>query len=275
MTKIFTTTTASTNANLPTLVDASTEMAAYTTALLAATGATVITDVISTAQLNAVARFVLDTKAAYIDGVLTNLYAKIPFFMPLAGVSLTAALVPVKRPSGTITNTSFVSGDYSAATGLAGDGSTKSVDLGFQISSLGSDNLGLLYQARLASNSNARQDFLASATNLFGVATRTGANGLAFYAYTASGGGLLQTTTPSSAGVIGANRSAGGLIAYRNGVQINATAGSVGGSRPAANLLAFRSLNTYGSLVLTDSCTASEFIYISNAVSALIAGLGR
>lgn len=276
MTKIFTTTVASTNANLPTLVDAATEIAAYTTALLTATGATVITDAISTAQLNAVARFILDTKAAYVNGSLVDLYAKIPFFMPLAGVSLTAALVPVKRPSGTITNTSFVSGDYTASTGLASDGNTKSLDLGFQISSLGSDNLGILYQARLASNGNARQDFLASAsTNFFGLSTRTGANGVAFFAYTNSGNGLLSTTTSNTSGVIGANRTASGLIAYRNGVALNTTAGAVGGSRPAANLLSFRSLNTYGALVLTDGCTAAEFTYISNALTTLIAGLGR
>jgi hypothetical protein len=274
MTKIFTATTASTNANLPTLVDAQAEIAAYTAALLAATGATVITDAISTTQLNAVGRFILDTKAAYVDGVLVNLYAKIPFFMPLAGVSLTAALVPVKKPSGTPTNTGFVSGNYTASTGLAGDGSAKLVDLGFQVSSLGSDNLGLLYQARSSGNVNARQDFLASATNFFGISSR--ANAMAFYAYTASGNGLLSTALlTDTSGVIGANRTASALNAYRNGAQVNATAGAVGGSRPAANIEAFRSLNTYGALVLTDGCSASEFVYISNAITTLIAGLGR
>lgn len=79
----------------------------------------------SSSTLNAVSNF---CKAAKSAGYWNKLN-RINLF---CGDQLAAALVPLKVGAGSATdvNTNFVSGDYTEATGLTGDGSTKSLDTG-------------------------------------------------------------------------------------------------------------------------------------------------
>lgn len=86
---------------------------------------------VSSATVSALTRF---TKACKSAGVWDKL-SRVNLF---CGDQLTAALVPLKVGSGsaTDTNVNFVSGDYTEATGITGNGSSKLISTGLLASSL-------------------------------------------------------------------------------------------------------------------------------------------
>jgi hypothetical protein len=92
----------------------------------------------SPATLKAVSNFAKQAKAA-------GLWTKLTRVNLFAGDQLAAALVPLKVGGGnaTDTNVNFVSGDYTEATGLKGNGTSKSLDTGitFAIASLATMSL--------------------------------------------------------------------------------------------------------------------------------------
>lgn len=85
--------------------------------------------------------------------------AKIVYLLPLLGSNLAAARVPLRDSLavGIATNHSFVNGDFSQATGLQGDGSTKYLDSLIKPGQLGSSNSGGLgyWESNFASSGNS------------------------------------------------------------------------------------------------------------------------
>jgi hypothetical protein len=94
--------------------DVASELTDYSTRLVAAGGT------ISAVSLAAVGGFIQNCK-------LFNLWDKLIDVAPFAGNQLAGALVKLKYPTGTglLTNNNFVNGDYTEATGLLGNGTTK------------------------------------------------------------------------------------------------------------------------------------------------------
>lgn len=68
--------------------------------------------------------------------------AKVVYLLPLLGSNLAAALVPLRNSLGAAPagNTNFVNGDFSEATGLQGDGSSKQIDTHLSPGGLGAGN---------------------------------------------------------------------------------------------------------------------------------------
>lgn len=80
---------------------------------------------VASSTVRAVSRLVRQTKAA-------GIWPKLNRFSVFQGDQLAAALVPLKTGGGSATdaNVNFVAADYSSATGLTGDGSSKYLDTG-------------------------------------------------------------------------------------------------------------------------------------------------
>lgn len=102
----------------------------------------------SPATVRAVSNFAKATKAA---GIWTKLN-RINLF---AGDQLAAALVPLKVGAGglTDTNTNFVSGDYTQAAGLTGNGTSKRLDTGALANAYSSSSRHLMVYERVRSSS--------------------------------------------------------------------------------------------------------------------------
>jgi len=102
-----------------------------------------ITDALGTiaaASLRAVNQFVVECKAANVWDSLVDVGV-------FAGTALTAALVKLKYPEGVaglFTNNNFLSGDYTEATGLNGNGTTKYLASGANLVDHADDGKGAL-----------------------------------------------------------------------------------------------------------------------------------
>lgn len=70
-------------------------------------------------------------------------FTKIKLMVPFLGTNLAAALTPLINVNGlSITNTNFVSGDFTQATGLQGNGTSKVLTLPYKASTIGTGNNG-------------------------------------------------------------------------------------------------------------------------------------
>lgn len=76
----------------------------------------------------------------------TTYFNKIKYLLPLLGVGINAARVPLIDTigAGVASNNNFVNSDFNQTTGLHGDGSTKRFDLGFTGAVLGNAGSGAL-----------------------------------------------------------------------------------------------------------------------------------
>jgi hypothetical protein len=160
-------------------------------------------------------------------------------FNPLCGNQLTAALIQLK--SGTwaaATNNNFVSGDYTEATGLTPNGSSKYLNTGFQASSLTANSTHIAVYNRSSSASAVR--------NTLGADDGAGNRFLSFLPETDHNiyddqynnvngrlGGLAAATPYGF--LIGSRTASNAHAVYRNGSSLGTNATS-GGSLPAQNV---------------------------------------
>jgi hypothetical protein len=157
------------------------------------------------------------------------------------GNQLAAALIPLKvgLGSATETNVNFVSGDYTEATGLTGNGSTKYLNTGLLATGLTLNDTHLAVYNRSSAAGNSTLGCLNGTDRLTFAAPFTDSR--MYSDMYDSGSGRV-----SSAGVIGtpngflvASRTASNSHAvYRNGASVNSNATS-GGALPAANVFVF------------------------------------
>lgn len=272
MPKLITVPIVSANANLPRLVTASTELAAFQSAMLANTGSGSISTDISSSDLQAITNFILDCKSALVEGQTVNLWDKLQICLPLAGLSLNAAKTPLKGNTPTVT--SYVAGDYTRTGGLVG-GTNKSFTIDNPPLSMPSDNLGMLIFTKGSNPSTTTHDVLAgSGSSTFGILINT--DRVTSFGFTVTNGaGMIDNTTANQGtpGMHGWNRTATDLRYYKNGALVST--GALGGSRPAVAIPVFRNVNTYGGFLVTANCTSSEFTYISGKFGTLMAAFGR
>ena len=92
-------------------------------------------------------------------------FSKIVYFLPLCGVGINAAVVPLidTLSKGICTNVNFTDGDFSESTGLTGDGSSKLFTLPLYYSDVATayGSAGMLFSDRNYTNSYPGAQFLS------------------------------------------------------------------------------------------------------------------
>lgn len=181
----------------------------------------------------AVNAFVLAAKA---NGYWTKL-TRINLF---CGDQLDAALVPLKVGGGsaTDTNNNFVAGDYSEATGLTGNGTTKYLDTGLLANALSANDTHLALYNRSSTVSQGGAFGINIAGNqLMGFFPLTDGSFYSYHYDTGGGAVAVAASTPYGF-VVGSRTSATSHVLYRNAVSLASNATS-GGSLPAGAIFVY------------------------------------
>lgn len=219
---------------------------------------------LSDATKTAVNTFVLAAKA---NGYWTKL-TRINLF---CGDQLAAALVPLKVGGGgaTDTNNNFVAGDYSLATGLTGNGTTKSLGTGLLANALSANDTHLAVYNR--------------SSTAVGGGVAIGAGSVSFYGpysdskiysdqYDTVNGRALGVVAAPFGLLVGSRTSATAHEIYRNAVSI-ATNATSGGSLPATAFTVMSSISHAMGMYsigagLTDANVTSYYADIQAAMTA-------
>jgi hypothetical protein len=200
----------------------------------------------SAPTLAAVAAFVASAKAS---GYWTKLN-RINLF---CGDQLAAALVPLKVGGGnaTDTNVNFVGGDYTEATGLTGNGTTKYLRTGLipSVSLVLNDTHMAVYNRESASA--VSNQFGAGGPMIF-YAPHTGAQLISdqYNSTTGRVGPTAAIGTPYGF-LVASRNGAGEHVIYRNGAAVTSAATS-GGALPAIECYVFASNNFGGPAAIND-----------------------
>jgi hypothetical protein len=242
---------------------------------------TVMGSSISASTQYAVNQFVVRCKA---DGIWSQL-KDVGLFV---GDDLTAALVKLKTLSGdyNYANVNFVSGDYSEATGLAGDGETKYLKTGFAANALtaNSTHIAVYNRSSIAAISamgaydDANHDFNLHYPWSDGFAESAQYNNQATQ-------GAVQSDISNSKPfgfIVGSRTASDAHAIYRNGVQLASNTTS-GGDLPSREVYILNNNGFPGQIThytisfasYGDGLTATEVAKLSQRVNALQSALGR
>jgi hypothetical protein len=196
-------------------------------------------------------------------------WTKITVFNPIAGNQLTAALIQYASGSwASATNHNFVSGDYTEATGLTGNGSTKYIDTGLVPATSLTLNSTHLAVYNRSSNAAASAGLHIGADD----ATRS----LRLYApftdgtsycdmYDAGPGRVSSAALPSAYGFVIGSRTASNAIAiYRNGSSLATSSASQTSGLPIGQSIYVFARNNNG--------TPGQFV--GHTLAAYSAGTG-
>lgn len=238
---------------------------------------------ISTASKGYINTFVLAAKAH-------SYWTKLSVFAPLTGDQLLAALVAFKpKTTNTVTfaANNFVSGDYTEATGLLGDGSTKYIDTGLLSTSLTANSSHLMVYNR-SSSSNSGRHGAADGGGIFETYAPYG--DATFYSDqydTSSGRTASNSGIGTPYGFLVASRTASNShVLYRNGSSVASsnTTGS-GGTLTAINVYFFAVNSGSGAAGFADcrlaafsfgdGLTSGDVSNYSTDLNALQTSLGR
>jgi hypothetical protein len=172
---------------------------------------------VSTAAKDAVQKFVTNTKAAGLWSLLQEVGV-------FCGSNLTAALVKLKYvTAASLTNVNFVSGDYTEATGLMGNGTTKRLDTGFNLNTSLADASHLSFYLRDAMTGGGGNQAM------MGGMTSGATDQFMLYASTPGSDitgrmGLTQSASAAGSSPAGfhlvSRQTLSDLRLYRNGVQV-------------------------------------------------------
>jgi hypothetical protein len=186
---------------------------AWATAVTAASGTYTAGD------LTAMSTFIAGMKAA-------GLWTKVVGMAPMYGADLAAATVQYAGGSwAAATNHNFVSGDYSRATGLAGNGTTKWLESGILITAFTSNDTTLANYVRVngANNSACMGVFDGVNSAYFTMYPTYG--GTTIYSDQYDAGSELGVATASPAGLVSATRTGANVHKiYQGGVEIATSA---------------------------------------------------
>ena len=213
---------------------------------------------ISTATKGYVNTFVVAAKN-------NNYWNKLLRINLFCGDQLTAALVPLKVGGGnpTETNTNFVSGDYTEATGLKGNGSSKRLDTGIVPSTMLTlnDTHSSMYN-RSSAGGGSMGCVSGGGTNFIRFLFPDSSNGKGLDDHNNNGNGRLATasalSTPFGFG-IGNRSSSTSHDIYRNGTSIASNATQSGGL-PNNNFYVFESNGDGTPGIFTDDYIAAYSI---------------
>lgn len=193
----------------------------------------------SASTLAAVNTFVLSAKAS-------GYWSKLNRINLFCGDQLAACLVPLKAGGGsaTETNVNFVSGDYSEATGLTGNGSTKYLRTGLVPSvslTLNDTHLAVYNRAAGAAGGGIHIGTRNGATLLELSAPFT--DGVAYSSHYNNTTGAVSGAVAANYGlIVGSRESAASHAVYKNGSSVASNATS-GGALLATEIYVFASDN--------------------------------
>lgn len=196
---------------------------------------------VADATYNAVAAFVQSASDA-------GYWAKINRMNLMCGNQLAAALVPLKVGGGAAVDapTNFVSGDYTEATGLLGNGSSKYLDTGLNPSTaLTANNTHLAVYNRssaTASGNYTMGAYTGGGAAFIGLAAPNSAGTGQAFQYDATAGGLLPAPSPLSTPygmVVGSRTSSTYHAIYRNGAGLTSAVAAASGSLPNSSIFVF------------------------------------
>ena len=218
---------------------------------------------VSSMTFDAVTEFVRAVKAA-------GVWTKINRMNLFCGDQLAAALVPLKRGGGNVTDTNvnFVAGDYSETIGLTGNGSTKYLRTGLVPSAtltLNDTHMAIYNRASASSVSNQ----LGAGGPMIFYAPHTGSQ-LISDQYNSTTGRVGPSVIGAPYGFLVASRNgAGEHVIYRNGIA-QASAATSGGSLPTVECYVFAG-NNFGSPVAVNDGARAGYSIGSGLSSADVA----
>lgn len=196
---------------------------------------------VSAATLTAVSNFCKAAKGA-------GYWNKLNRINLICGNQLAAALVPLKVGGGsaTDTNVNFVGGDYTEATGLTGNGTTKYLNTGLNPSiALTANDTHLAVYSRSSAEiaSGATMGCFTAAAAIFSLYAPLGSDGKLYSSqYNGSAPGRVVSAAAISTPFgfcVGSRSASNAHAAYRNAVSL-ASEASTGGALPNnANFLVF------------------------------------
>lgn len=198
---------------------------------------------VSPATLRAVSNFAKQCK-------LAGIWSKINRLNLFCGDQLAACLVPLKVGAGSATdaNTNFVSGDYTQATGLTGNGSTKYLDTGLPQNTLPAASRHLMTYERVRSGNAFAGSIGAESSGSiqrWGILNNGAATTVA-YSMSSTTTGPTATSVSDVGTFIGTSSSGTAGVLYINGVS-RATSSGLTAATPSALTIFVFALNQNGS----------------------------
>jgi hypothetical protein len=180
----------------------------------------------SAATLSAVSAFCVSAKAS-------GYWDKLNRINLFCGDQLAAALVPLKAGGGnaTDTNVNFVSGDYTEATGITGNGTTKYLNTGLVANTLtaNSTHLAVYNRAGAVTGGNRSIGCNDAATNMFGLYAPFSDGNMYSDQYSGAAGGRVSGAVSAPYGLmVGSRVSATDHKTYKAGSQVATQATSAG-----------------------------------------------
>jgi len=194
---------------------------------------------VSSGTVLALSRFSKACKAA-------GLWDKLNRVNLFCGDQLAAALIPLKVGSGsaTDTNVNFVSGDYTEATGITGNGSSKYLNTGVAQNALTAASRHLSVYARVRGTNTFRGVIgsrTGASTNQWAISTL---NPVSTAGYQSSSTATGASFSPVPAGFIVGSGTDTSSVLYSAGSSVNTTA--VAAATPSANALFVFAVNVDG-----------------------------
>lgn len=168
-------------------------------------------------------QYILALKAATSPDGGTNwtaIAAGSALMMPGAH-TLAGALVPIHASMPPPTNTNFVGGDYNRKTGLKGDGSTKRISLGIQVSTIPIANRGLTTFSTTHHTRNIARADLGAVPSATNQPTLVSTSTIRYYR--TGGSEFQQVDASTTPGFWGATRYGTGRTGRYNGSQLTNT----------------------------------------------------
>lgn len=199
------------------------EVATYLDNIRAAGGS------ITMGSLMSIDRFVRDCK-------LGGFWDKFQEVMPIAGADLTSALIKLKyvTTAGMTAGGGLVAGDYTEATGVAGNGTTKFINSNFSASNLAVTGQMSAYLREQETATAAWMGVNDAASHAFRLGSTTGSNANSFWGGVANS--AIMPANPTPGFYLSQRVSATDLQLYRNGVSQNTNATNTVPVAPALNI---------------------------------------
>lgn len=216
-----------------------------------------------------------------------GLWSKINRINTFCGDQLAAALVPLKVGGGnaTDTNVNFVGGDYTEATGLTGNGSTKRLDTGLLASALTLSSTHFSIYNRSAAVGGAAISGSSDGTNFFGLAPPTVDGTVLSYQGNLPGALIISAVITTPYGhLVGTRTDASTHVVYRNGSSLASNAGAASAlpaqsitlfSRNAAGTPTDFAAQIYAGYSIGSGLTAGDALAFSAHMEAFQDALGR
>lgn len=189
---------------------------------------------------------------AYIDGLMTDgVWSKLFRHNIYVGDGLNALKAPLKNggPTATDNLVNFVGGDYTQATGLTGDGSTKYVNTGLAPNNGAFGDNDIAFACYVRTASNAAGGVMASDETSMGKYTDllVSWSGTSYWDCNDASNGRTSGTDANGTGLyVGSRTSTSSSLLYKNATAITPNATGSGGSGRSSLAIFVHAVNDNG-----------------------------